>query len=64
MDYLEFITRFSGVTDANRHRLFVRFPELYYTGADTNTVIAMYERVAKQSLDVLNKYPKIKKLLA
>jgi hypothetical protein len=63
-DYLEFITRFSDVTDANRHRLFAQFPELYYTGVESSKVIELYERVARQSLEVINKYPKVKKLLA
>lgn len=64
VDYLEFISRFFGVTDGNRQILFRRFPELYNTGSDVDKVIKMYERVAVQSLEVLSKYPKVKKLLA
>jgi len=63
VDYLEFITRFSNVTDATKPALFRRFPELYNMGAKADEVIDLYSRVAAQSLQVLNNYPQVKKLL-
>jgi 7-cyano-7-deazaguanine synthase in queuosine biosynthesis len=64
VDYLEFILRFSGVTDGNRHLLFTQFPELYSMGSGVDQVIEMYKRVAHQSFEVLKRYPKVQKLFA
>ncbi|HEY0669943.1 MAG TPA: 7-cyano-7-deazaguanine synthase [Sphingobacteriaceae bacterium] len=63
IDYLEFITKFKEVTDANKFELMFEFPELYNTSFDSDDALDLYRRVAEQSFEVLKKYPKMQKLL-
>lgn len=63
VDYLEFISKFSNLTDSKKAELLIEFPELYNSAFDTNAAIEMYGRVAAQSLTVFQKYPNILKLI-
>ncbi|WP_205513030.1 7-cyano-7-deazaguanine synthase [Longitalea arenae] len=63
VDYLEFVTKFNNVTNANKHELLSEFPELYNPSFDMEAAVNLYKRVAKQSFEVFKKYPKVLKLL-
>lgn len=63
IDYLEFISRFNSVTPANKNSIALEFPELYNDAIDMDKAIKMYTRVAKQSLVVFDRYPKVKTIL-
>jgi 7-cyano-7-deazaguanine synthase in queuosine biosynthesis len=63
IDYLEFISKFKNITDANKHELLFEFPELYNRSFDFDKAVDLYKRVSSQSYEVLSAYPKMKKLL-
>jgi 7-cyano-7-deazaguanine synthase in queuosine biosynthesis len=63
IDYLEFISRFKTVTTANKSSIALEFPELYNDAIDMDKAIKMYTRVAKQSLNVFERYPNVKDII-
>lgn len=63
IDYLEFITRFRNVTDANKHELYFEFPELYNANINFENAVGLYKRVAKQSFEVFKNYPNVLKMI-
>lgn len=63
IDYLEFISKFKNITEANKHELKFEFPELFNPSIDFDKAVNLYKRVSEQSYQVLNKYPKVKKLI-
>ncbi len=63
IDYLEFISKFRNITDANKHELKYEFPELFNPAIDFDMAVNLYKRVSSQSYEILNKYPKVKKLI-
>jgi len=62
-DYLEFVSRFKEVNQANKRDILNEFPELYNLTLDTDQAIDMYRRVSEQSFQVFQKYPKVIKLI-
>jgi len=63
IDYLEFITKFKDVTEANKYQLLADYPELYNEAFDLNNAIDLYKRVSSQSFEVLKNYPKVMKII-
>jgi len=63
IDYLEFILKFRSVTKANRLNILNTFPELYNPAINPDDAIDLYKRVSEQSFEVLNRYPKVMKLI-
>lgn len=63
IDYLEFISKFKNITEANKHELKYEFPELFNPSIDFDKAVNLYKRVSSQSYEVLNNYPKVKKLI-
>lgn len=63
MDYLEFISKFSGYSDDRKEEILVEFPELYNDSYDQDEAISLYHRLANQSEIVFSNYPEIKKIM-
>ncbi|MEQ1763729.1 MAG: 7-cyano-7-deazaguanine synthase [Pyrinomonadaceae bacterium] len=58
-DYLEFISKFLNLNDANRIELTLEFCELITTAFETDRALELYSRVAEQSREVFKKYPHV-----
>lgn len=63
IDYLEFISRFQNISESNKHELKYEFPELFNPAIEFDSAVDLYRRVSSQSIEVLKRYSKIKKLL-
>ena len=63
VDYLEFISKFEKISSSNKQNIQNEFPELYNPIFDLEATLKLYNRVYKQSMDVISKYPNIQKIL-
>jgi 7-cyano-7-deazaguanine synthase in queuosine biosynthesis len=63
IDYLEFISKFKNVSQSHKDSILSEFPELINPSVDIDNALKLYNRVSKQSYNVLNKYTMMKKII-